>query len=463
MPTTARPKYEKVTWQQGSSVENRKQSGLESTANMRRARGLIDLVFDLVEETTNLVEGAHKEAIERWARRLAPIEPVRSTARLVTGIQTAITGGTCTSIRLINRITRSSVNAFADVVEAGVRQVSDTNDLELAEPVSSAAAGTASWRLDHLQSSLNGFWGDYLGRTNRHLDLGMSVRHHGRPLPVKPQAFAAAFPNPTNKICLFVHGLAATEHLWSLASNEHYGDPDVTFGTRLSDDLGYTPIFLRYNTGRHVSDNGCELARLLTDVLQVYPAPVEEITLIGHSMGGLVVRSAAHYARQHDEPWLEKLRHVACLGSPHLGAPLEKAVSLISGVLKNVETAGTQVPAELLDGRSAGIKDLRYGYTVEEEWAGKDPDAVFSDARRTVPPVDGVGYYFLAATIATHPEHLLGRLLGDLMVRLPSAKGDAPDPARRVRFSEGAVFPGMNHVQIANHPDVYKVLREFLG
>ena len=430
---------------------------------MRRARGFIDLVFDVVEETTNLVERTHDAVVERSARRFAPIEPAKTAAKVVTGIQTAISGGVFESIRVINGITRFTVNAVADVAEAGLDQTSDSDDLELATPIRSTAAGTASWYVDYLQSSLNGFWGDYLSRRKSCLDLGMTLRHHGRHLPATPDALAAAFPNPTDKICVFVHSLAATEWLWSLSSEEHYGDPDVTFGTRLRDDLGFTPIYLRYNTGRHISENGRALARLLTEALEAYPVPVEEIALVGHSMGGLVARSAAHYAREHAEPWVAQLRHVACIGSPHLGAPLEMAVNLLTGVLRNVKVTGAQVPAELLDSRSAGVKDLRYGYTVDEEWAGKDPDEVFADARRNVPLVDGVGYYFLAATISRDPDHPLGQLFGDLLVRVPSASGEAPEPTRRIHFSSGAVFSGMNHVYIANHPDVYEALRDLLA
>ena len=430
---------------------------------MHRARGFIDLVFDLVHETTNLVERTHDAVVERSVRRFAPIEPAKSTAEVVTGVQTAISGSIFGSIRVLNGISRFTVNAMADVAEAGLAQASTPEELELATPVRSSAAGTVTWYVDYLQSSINGFWGDYLSRKQSRLDLGMTLRHHGRHLPATPEAFAAAFPNPTNKVCVFVHSLAATEWLWSLSSEQYYGDPDVTFGTRLRDDLGFTPIYLRYNTGRHISENGRSLATLITEALAAYPLPVEEVAIVGHSMGGLVARSAAHYAREHGEPWVPQLRHVACIGSPHLGAPLEKAVNLLTGVLRNVEAAGAQVPAALLDTRSAGVKDLRYGYTVDEEWLGRDPDEVFADARRNIPLVDGVGYYFLGATISRDPEHPLGQLLGDLVVRLPSASGESPEPARRIHFSSGVVLPGMNHVHIANHPDVYDALRDLLA
>jgi len=430
---------------------------------MRRLRGFLDLVFDVVEETTNLVERTHDAVVERSVRRFAPVEPAKSTAKVVTGVQTAISSGIFESVRVLNEVSRCTVNAVADVAEAGLNQGSEPDEFDLTTPIQSSAAGSVTWYVDYLQSSINGFWGDYLSRKNSRLDLGMTIRDHGKRVPITPEAFAVAFPNPTNKVCVFVHSLAATEWLWSLSSEHHYGDHDVTFGTRLADDLGFTPIYLRYNTGRHISENGRALAKLITEALQAYPVPVEEIALVGHSMGGLVARSAAHYAREHDEPWVERLRHVACIGSPHLGAPLEKAVNLLTGVLRKVDAAGAQVPAELLNARSSGVKDLRYGYTVDEEWAGNDPDEVFADARRNVPLVDGVGYYFLATTVSHDPEHPLGQLLGDLMVRLPSASGEAPEPARRIPFSGGAVFPGMNHVHIASHPDVYDALRDLLA
>lgn len=430
---------------------------------MRRLRGFIELTFDLVEETTNLVERTHDAVVERSTRRIGSNGIVESGSKVVAGIQVAISGGVFQSIRLISGMTRITVNAAAAIAEAGFEQISESDDSNLAPPLASTRAETAIRYVDYLQSSLNGFWGDYLSRNRSGLDFGTSIRQHGRDVATTPEALTIAFPNATNKICVFVHGLAATERLWSLASQEHYGDPDITFGSQLQADLGLTPIYLRYNTGRHISENGRALATLLTEILDAYPVPIEEITLVGHSMGGLVARSAAHYARENEEPWVVRLHHVACIGSPHLGAPLEKTVSLLTGVLRNVEAAGTQVPAALLDSRSAGVKDLRYGYTVDEEWAGMDPDEMLADNRRNLPPVDGVAYYFLAATISRDPDHPLGQIVGDLLVRLPSASGEALEPTRRIPFADGAVFPGMSHLHIANHPVVYEALRDLLA
>lgn len=430
---------------------------------MQRLRGLVDLVFDVVEETTNLVERTHDAALERSVRRFAPIEPARSAAQAVSAVQGAIAGGVFDAIRSLNGVARLAVGVGASVAEAAFEAASDAGELDLATPLESTAAGSASWCVDYLQATLNGLYGDYLSRRNGRLDLGMTFRHQGRLLPITPEAFSAALAKPSHRVCIFVHALSTTEWLWSLASQRHYGEPGVTFGTRLAADLGFTPLYLRYNTGRHISENGRSLAELLSEMLAAYPVPIEEIALVGHSMGGLVARSAAHYGREHDEPWVERLRHIACIGSPHLGAPLEKAVNLLSGVLRAIDAAGARVLAELLDGRSAGIKDLRHGYILDEEWAGKDPDQVFADARRDVPLLDGVGYYFAAATITRDPAHPVGQLLGDLLVRLPSASGAAREPARRIPFRSGAVFSGMDHIHLANHPAIYEALREQLS
>lgn len=427
----------------------------------RRTRGFIDLAFNLVNETTNLVERTHDGVVERSARRLAPVEYVNALVNVVTATQKTISGGVFESIRAINRLTRDTVNIVGEAVEAGRERFPSSTCPEPATPIISQATRSAGRCVDHIQSSVNGFWGDYLSRNNQRLDLGMTLRHQGRDILITPEALASAVPSPTRKICVFVHGLATTEWLWGLAS-EHHGNQDTRFGTRLRDDLGMTPLYLRYNTGRHISENGRALATLLTEVLKAYPVPVEEISLAGHSMGGLVVRSAAHYGKENDELWIGHLRHVACIGSPHLGAPLEKAVNLLTGVLRNVDAAAAQVTAELLESRSAGVKDLRYGYTVDEEWVGSDPNEVFADSRCNVPLVDGVGYYFLAATVSRDPEHPLGQFVGDLMVRMPSASGEARDASRRIPFSSGTVIPGMNHIQIADHPDVYEVLRDLL-
>ena len=254
---------------------------------MHRIRGFLDLVFDVVDETNNLVERTHDDVVERSVRRFARFEPVITTAKVVTGIQGMIARTVFKSIRGINGITRVSVNTVVDVTEAALDQPLGSPRYQLATPMQSSAVGSVSWCIDYLQSALNGFWGDYLSKNHNVLATDMTLCHGGHMLRTAPEALAEAFPKATNKICVFVHSMAATEWLWNISSAEYYnGDPTVSFGSRLYEDQGFTPIYVRYNSGRHISDNGRDLSILLDELREAYPLPIEEIALVGHKMGG---------------------------------------------------------------------------------------------------------------------------------------------------------------------------------
>ena len=179
-------------------------------------------------------------------------------------------------------------------------------------------------------------------------------------------------------------------------------------------------------------------------------------------MAGLGASSAANYGSSYSEPWIQQLRYIFCRGSPSLGAPLGKGANILSSVLGVFDTAGAQVPAEILNARSAGIKDLRFGYTIEDEWSGENPDGFLEDNRHDAPLLDDVGYYSIAATVTHNPKHPMGILLGDLLVRLPSAAGHTSKPTRRIPFHSGQILSGMTHLHMANHPEVYQVIRQNL-
>jgi pimeloyl-ACP methyl ester carboxylesterase len=339
--------------------------------------------------------------------------------------------------------------------------VLETHDEGLATPQSSSAQGTLSWWVDTAQGALNAAFGDFLRDRENGLEIRMGFRHEGR--HVEPEDLPVLHEEASRKICVFVHGLGCTEWAWSFRAAELHGHPETSFGTLLTEDLGYTPLYVRYNTGLHVSENGRRLSELIGELVAAYPGGVDEIALIGHSMGGLVARSAAHYGKAADAPWLSRLTHVFSIGSPHLGAPLEKASNMLASVLGYFDTPGTQVPAKILNARSRGIKDLRFGYIVDEDWKDREPDRYLEDNRQDVPFVDSALYCFIASTITRDPNHPLGQLIGDVLVRLPSAAGLTPEPARRLPFHIGRVLGGLHHLEIQNHPDVYAEIRRWLA
>jgi triacylglycerol esterase/lipase EstA (alpha/beta hydrolase family) len=286
--------------------------------------------------------------------------------------------------------------------------------------------------------ALNGFLGDRLAARGSELALPMTIRRDPDDAP-----------GP--RIAVFVHGLCETDAAWRLM--------EPSYGDRLRDELGLTPLWIRYNSGLHISDNGRRLAELLDERERDWPRPLEEVTLVGHSMGGLVARSACHYAALDGLRWSEAVRHVFCLGSPHLGADLEKGANALSWALGRLPE--TRAFASVLNARSAGIKDLRYGSCVEEDWRDRDPDEFLRDHCGEVPFLPGAAYYFVAASFRDGP---LGTLLGDLLVRVPSASGRG-GRGRRVEFEagNGLAMDGLNHFDLLGHPAVYEQLSEWIS
>jgi pimeloyl-ACP methyl ester carboxylesterase len=288
---------------------------------------------------------------------------------------------------------------------------------------------------------LNGLRGDALEAEGSELAEPMSIRVRGRPCA------PADFPGAGPRVVVFLHGLFETEFAWGRDS----------YGKRLARDLGATPVYVRYNTGLRISENGRSLAALMEELVSDWPVEVEQIALVGHSMGGLVARSACH----HGGDWTALVRHTVTLGTPHTGAPLESAVHYAAAALGVV--GETRPFAGFLRRRSGGIRDLRSGSLVDEDWRDRDPEALRAAACAEVPLLDGVAHHFVAATVTRSAEHPVGRLVGDWLVLLPSASGRSR--TRMVGFDEanGLHVGGTHHLALLNHPGVYEQLREWLA
>jgi pimeloyl-ACP methyl ester carboxylesterase len=270
----------------------------------------------------------------------------------------------------------------------------------------------------------------------------------------------------TGRIAIFVHGLCEGEEAWWMGTR---ADPDVadgdpaprTYGQRLRDDLDFTPLYLRYNSGLHISTNGRALSWLIERLCREWPVAVEEVALIGHSMGGLVARSAAYQADLDKKVWPTLVRQIVSLGTPHMGAPLEQAVHYASAGLNMLPE--TRPFSRFLRRRSGGIRDLRQGSLVDSDWRDCDPDALRAEAVAEVPLLEGVTHCFVTATITRSPRHPLGRLIGDYLVLQSSGSGRSR--SRRIAFDEeyGHHVGGANHFALLNHPAVYDKLRAWLA
>jgi pimeloyl-ACP methyl ester carboxylesterase len=304
-------------------------------------------------------------------------------------------------------------------------------------------------------AALNAVAGDRLGPGLAPLAIAMAVRVDGCDVELAASEVADAFPSAAPKIAVFVHGLAETENSWRRRAGQ-----SAPYGDRLRAEFGYTPVYVRYNTGRHVSDSGHDLADLLGRLVAAWPQQVDEILLVGHSMGGLVIRSACHYGRDASAAWTGRIRHVFYLGSPHLGAPLARAAGLAGWALGQVPETR---PFAALAAGPASVKDLRHGYVLDDDWAGCDQDCCLADHRSDAPLLATANHYAISATVTASPGSPLGAVVGDLLVQPGSAHGRR-GPRQHIPFPVelGRGLGGMHHFDLLNHPDVWQAIRGLL-
>ncbi|MGU3431983.1 esterase/lipase family protein [Actinomycetes bacterium M1A6_2h] len=300
---------------------------------------------------------------------------------------------------------------------------------------------------------LHGLIGDEMERTGRTLTFPMSIRVDGRAVPVKYRALAAAFPTAGAHVVLYLHGLVETESAWRLG-----GRP--TYGERLDAEAGTTAVYLRYNTGRRVATNGADLSALIEDLVTAWPVGVKRITLVGHSMGGLVSRSAAHQAAEDGRRWVDLLTDVFTLGTPHLGAPLAHGVHLATAAL--ALTPETRPFAHLLARRSAGVRDLVHGSITHDEGHPRDLDGFGVGVATDISVPERVRHHHASAVITANARHPVGLMVGDGLVRTLSAGGRNKMRNIGLRPDHGLAINSAHHFTLLNDERVYVWMRRAL-
>ena len=345
------------------------------------------------------------------------------------------------------------------LVYQGIRGVTRLVDVSLQaallrlEPFLERGANAAlSPEREAVLSALNGVMGDRLAEDGNPLALTMELRQQGRAIDL---AALRASGQVTGKVLLLVHGLCMNDLQWLRAGHDH--------GAHLAQALGYTPVYVRYNTGLHTSINGGELAGRIEALLADWPVPVQELNVLVHSMGGLVVRSAVQQAVQGGLQWPGRLRKLVFLGTPHHGAPLERAGNWVDVILGS--TPWSRPFARLGHLRSAGITDLRYGHVQEADWQGHDRFRKRPDARHHLPLPPGVACYTVAATLARQRSPLAERLVGDGLVPLRSALGQHEQAERTLEFpkSHQYVAYGLGHMALLEDAQVAQQLVRWFG
>ena len=393
---------------------------LVSTADLQ---GAARLATDSVVGVTDLVEAVHATVQRPLGRR----ERAHGIAGLV--------------YRIVRAVARR-VGRGADRAISGLDAV-----LPALPPPGSPAR-------DAVVAALNGVWGQELAARGNPLATPLQVRYEGRPLDLSPVALALDLRAPSPTLLVQIHGICMHDGQW--------GDADHDPGGVLAEALHATRVALRYNSGRHISETGRDVAGCLNALISGWPVAVRRIVIVGHSMGGLVARSAFQHATDAGFAWPERDASLVMLGSPHHGAPLERIGSAVDTLLRSTRYGAPF--ARIGQIRSAGVTDLRYGSVRDEDWWGLDRFGQSPDARRPLPLPDGVACYVVAATTGDGRGGLRDQTVGDGLVPLDSALGRHPNPRRSlgVPTDHQWIGVGMTHFDLLHRPEVTTQLIRWL-
>lgn len=398
----------------------------------------------------------------RGAARLL-VHATKRVTEVVQSMHVTIAGGP----DVLGRPLEAPARAMTGVVYASIRGVTHAVgaalDVALEQLAPLLGASAPGPERAAALAALNGVVGDHLAQTGNALatEAALFVGPARAPLATEPAALKGALvlAGATGKLVVLVHGSSMSEAQWTRAGHDH--------GARLAADLGYTPVYARYNSGLHVSTNGRALDGLLEPLVRAWPVALEELVLLGHSMGGLVARSACIAAEASPEPraWRAKLTRLVCLGTPHHGAPLERGGNW-AGVLLGVSRYSAPL-ARLARLRSAGVTDLRFGYVRDEDWEGRDRFARGADQRRPASLPAGVRAYAIAGSKApaVAAPGDARPLAGDGLVPVESALGHHPDPAKALAFppEHAWVARGTGHLDLLSDAEVYAKIRGWLA
>jgi pimeloyl-ACP methyl ester carboxylesterase len=396
------------------------------SAGRRDGAGVLEAAALAAEHAESLVLSAARDVHGSVAGRVH---------RVVDGVA----GGTTVTHRAHDGIAAAVYGCVGLGLKAAARGLRVADRLGVGAPIEASARGR------FVVSAVNGLIGDRLVADDSPLAIEMGVRHRGRDVPVRRESLAAAFPGATDALVVFVHGLCETEHYWDRRSRPRRADGGSapSYGARLAADEGWSPVYVRANTGLPVAESGVALSALLARLVEAWPREVRRIALVGHSMGGLIVRAACAVSTTQDRDWTRHVTDVVLLGAPNLGSPVERTIARGVKVFHRVPELSPF--ARILDQRSVGVLDLHDGPA--------DEIAHLPHAR----------YHLVAATLTRSPRHPLAATVGDLLVPYRSAAGLLPNGEEIFPGADVLHVPGADHFDLLNHDDVHAALRGWLA
>jgi len=367
-----------------------------------------------------------------------------SVSKRVHSVLDKVAGGPTVSHRVHDGIATGIYTGLGFGLRASAKALRKADRLGLGPAIEESPRGR------FVVSAVNGLIGDKLVADGSPLAIEIGVRLNGRDVPLTPAGLGEAFPDASDAIVVFLHGLCETEHYWDRRSRPKRGDgtSTATYGARLAQDEGWTPVYVRANTGQSIAEAGIALSSLLARLVEAWPTDVRRIALVGHSMGGLIARAACAVSLDPEltnggEPWTEKVTDMVTLGAPHTGSPVERTIA--RGVRAAAHAPELLPLARIFEQRSVGVLDLHDGMPEDT--------AAIPNAR----------YHLVAATLSRSPKHPVAALVGDYLVQYRSAVGLLPGGVEMFPGADVLHVPGADHFDLLNHDDVYAALRGWLA
>ena len=389
-------------------------------------QGITHLIVDATIGVTDLVEDMHKQIVH----------PSFLPSTRIQKLITTIAGITYKNIRWSTLFIGKSLHNILEQLTPTIGKIKASDKKEI------------------ILSVLNGVIGDYLEEKENPLKIEMQFRYQSKSFLLDPKTIKATHPNVNGKILLMLHGSCMNDIQWTRKKHNH--------GEIIAKELNKTPIYLNYNSGRHISTNGKNLNNLLEELVRNWPVPVEELLVIAHSMGGLVMRSAIHYGEQEQNNWTKHLKKVVFLGTPHHGSHVERKGNYLDIILEAIPYV--KPFARLGKIRSAGVTDLRYGNLVDEDWLNNDRFERKTDQRRHIPLPKEIKFYSIAAVIGKKTNTISTKILGDTLVDVKSALGQHKNPNKSLFFKKenSWIVYENNHLDLLSNPKIMEKIKDWL-
>ena len=389
-------------------------------------QGVARLITEATLGITDLVEAMHKRVVH------PPFLPSTPIQHLIT----KIAGITYQNIKWSTQLIGNGLDKALGKLTPLLGETETTDEKEA------------------IRSALNGVIGDYLEEKKNPLNITMQFRFQGKVINLENENIEELCQGINGKIILMIHGSCMNDLQWTRKEHNH--------GEVLAKDLNKTPVYLHYNTGRHISTNGRDLNELLENLISKWSRPVEELVIIAHSMGGLVARSAIYYGQKQQKKWIHHLQKIVFLGTPHHGASLERAGNYLDVILEAVPY--TKPFARLGKIRSAGVTDLRYGNLIDEDWHANDRFEMQTDKRQIIPLPNQIECYSVAGDIGKVKEPVSTHWFGDKLVDVKSALGQHKNPVRNLQFKKENTWINYetSHLDLLSAPIVNSKIKAWI-